>query len=316
MTRVLFLANHVAPNRVGAFAALGERVDLDLAVYGGRHTHGAPPARLGRRIDEAAVGRTVREGDHAAVICGLAGRRAPLAAHAAARRRGIPFVLWTGLWAHPRTLAHALTWLPTRALYRRADALVTYGPHVNAYLRRRAHVAPQSVDNAFWGAQSASEAPEYTVAFVGRDEPGKGLRTLQDAWDGNGALEVVTGGRSPEELRNLYARAHVLVVPSIRTRDFREPWGLVANEAMNQGTAIIASDEVGAVAGGLVRHERNGLVFAAGDTGALARAIDRLRGDTALREQLAANGRRDVAAFTHEAWASGFEAALREVGHC
>jgi hypothetical protein len=46
---------------------------------------------------------------------------------------------------------------------------------------------------------------------------------------------------------------------------------------MHQGTAIIASDEVGAVAGGLVRHERNGLVVSAGDVDALAAAL-RTRG--------------------------------------
>ena len=49
-----------------------------------------------------------------------------------------------------------------------------------------------------------------------------------------------------------------------------EPWGLVVNEAMNQATAIIASDAVGAAAGGLVRDGRNGLIVPAGDAGALA----------------------------------------------
>ena len=71
----------------------------------------------------------------------------------------------------------------------------------------------------------------------------------------------------------MYAAADVLVVPSIATRTFREPWGLVVNEAMNQGLPVIASDAVGAVAGGLVRDGRNGLVVRAGDSGALAHAM-------------------------------------------
>ena len=75
--------------------------------------------------------------------------------------------------------------------------------------------------------------------FVGRDDPAKGLHVLREAWP---EATIVTGGKTPEELRNFYARAHVLVVPSLRTRTFREPWGLVVNEAMNQRTAIIASD--------------------------------------------------------------------------
>ena len=58
-----------------------------------------------------------------------------------------------------------------------------------------------------------------------------------------------------------------MVLPSVPTRDFREPWGLVVNEAFNQGVPVIATDAVGAVAGGLVRHERTGLVVPAGDAG-------------------------------------------------
>ena len=73
------------------------------------------------------------------------------------------------------------------------------------------------------------------------------------------------GPRSPAEVRNFYAGSDVVVVPSVPTRDFREPWGLVVNEAFNQGVPVIATDAVGAVAGGLVRHERTGLVVPAGD---------------------------------------------------
>jgi hypothetical protein len=110
-------------------------------------------------------------------------------------------------------------------------------------------------------------------------------------------------------VRNFRAAADVLVIPSLRTRSFREPWGLVANEAMNQSTPIIASDEVGAVAGGLVRHERNGLVVTAGDSAALAAALRRLHDDEQLRARLGANARRDVFPYTFDAWAAGFAAA-------
>ncbi|HEU4978080.1 MAG TPA: glycosyltransferase family 4 protein, partial [Solirubrobacteraceae bacterium] len=118
------------------------------------------------------------------------------------------------------------------------------------------------------------------------------------------------GAIEPEQLRNFYAAADVLVIPSIATRSFREPWGLVANEAMNQRTPVIATDAVGAAAGGLVRHERNGLVVRAGDASALASALHRLHGDAPLRAALGANAQRDVAAFTFDAWAAGFERAL------
>jgi glycosyltransferase involved in cell wall biosynthesis len=124
----------------------------------------------------------------------------------------------------------------------------------------------------------------------------------------------VVQGAGAAEVRNFLAGSDVLVVPSLRTPTFREPWGLVANEAMHQGLPVIASTEVGAVAGGLVRHERNGLVVEAGDAGALRGAIERLRDDPALRAELAANARRDVAPYTPQAWAAGVSAALCTAG--
>src|ERR1035441_5028036 len=58
--------------------------------------------------------------------------------------------------------------------------------------------------------------------------------------------DVVAAGRlDPAGLRNFYGACDVLVVPSVSTRRFIEPWGLVVNEAMNQGVAIIASNAVG-----------------------------------------------------------------------
>jgi glycosyltransferase involved in cell wall biosynthesis len=119
---------------------------------------------------------------------------------------------------------------------------------------------------------------------------------------------------APVELRRTYAAADVLVLPSIRTRTFREPWGLVVNEAMNRGLAVIASDAVGAVAGGLVRDGENGLVVRAGYSGELAAAIKRLAGDAELRARLGRAGAEDVRAFSHDAWAEGFSRALATVG--
>jgi glycosyltransferase involved in cell wall biosynthesis len=232
-------------------------------------------------------------------------------------------------------------------IYRHADAIVTYGEHVSAYVAakgaRNVHIAPQAVDNGFWSAGAAVREPDATprdadatplrALFVGRDEPGKGLAALLDAWSlagiaGAGArLDLVgelTHGALPggvsahgradaDRLRNFYAAAHVVAIPSIPTRTFREPWGLVANEAMNQRAAIIATDAVGAAAGGLVRDGRNGLIVPARDPVALAGALRRLHADGALCAQLGAAGARDVAAYDYDAWATGFAGALASV---
>ena len=328
LKRVLFVTNHVPADRVGAFRALRERVPLELVAFGGRSRHGGAPAESGslaRAVRERDIHGLAAQGHWSAIVCGTAGRVALPAAFAGARSARVPFVLWASLWAHPRTAAHAFSYAPMLAIYRGADAVVTYGDHVSDYVARhgarRVHVAPQAVDNDFWAAPGTPQRHTgFTALFAGRDAPEKGLSVLRRAWaatapGGDDRLLVATD-LEPVALRNFYAAADVLVMPSIRTRDFREPWGLVANEAMNQRTAIIASDQVGAAAGGLVRHERNGLIVGAGDEHALARALTRLRDDSALREKLAANGARDVAAFTHEAWAAGFVTALEEVGAC
>ena len=309
---VLFVTNHVPPERVGAFAALHRRVPLELALFGGRSTHATAgvedPGVPHRYVDQREVGALARSGRYRAVVCGTAGRVALPAAWAGARAAHTPFVLWSALWSQPRTAAHLVAGAPLMAaLYRGADAVVAYGPHVAAFARargaRNVHIAPQAVDNAFWSApQSPERAASFSAVFLGRPGRAKGAAVLLDAWRQSGleasaaALVLVgagtgpprnpTGGavvfaghQPPEQVRNFLAAADVCVIPSLRTRGFREPWGLVANEAMNQSTPVIASEEVGAVAGGLVRHERNGLVVPAGDAAALAAALTRLHGD-------------------------------------
>jgi glycosyltransferase involved in cell wall biosynthesis len=117
-----------------------------------------------------------------------------------------------------------------------------------------------------------------------------------------------------DELPELYASADALALPSVRTATFLEPWGLVVNEAMRQGTPAIASDAVGAVAGGLVRDGRNGLVAPAGDAAVLATRIRTLAMNQELRGRLSAAAREDVEAFSEEAWVDGMRQALRAVG--
>jgi len=345
---VLFVTGHAPAYRVGAFAALHERQRIEVALFGGRSRHGGADfaGQLPfphRHVRPRQLYALACSGRYRAVVCPTGGRLAPLATWAGARRARTPLILWASLWAHPRSAAHALSYLPLARLYRSADAVVTYGPHVSAYVAargaRNVHVAPQSVDNAFWrspdvAAPSDPRWPRHArvrFLFVGRPAREKGAHVLISAWRASGlqpsaAALALVGARpdecppqsgivcmdalAPAELRNVYAAAHVLVVPSIATRTFREPWGLVVNEAMNRALAVIATDAVGAAAGGLVRNGDNGLVVPANDPGALARALERLAADASLRTQLGVTGARDVLAFDHAAWADGFSQAL------
>ena len=109
--------------------------------------------------------------------------------------------------------------------------------------------------------------------------------TLERAAEG---METVrfAGFRNQTELPGFYAMSDLFVLPSRR-----EPWGLVVNEAMNAGCAILASDRVGA-AQDLVREGVNGAIFPAGSVPALAEALRRLLADPA---RLAEMGRQSLA---------------------
>jgi glycosyltransferase involved in cell wall biosynthesis len=348
---VLFLTGNVPAYRAGALAQLNELEGIEVALFGGPSLHAGPagPAELPfphRRISPGGAFGLARSGDYRGVICSTGGRLALLGGWAGARRARLPLILWASLWAHPRSAAHALSYPALRRLYRSADAVVTYGPHVSAYVTargaRNVHIAPQSVDNGFW--RSAEVSPPAVAGwpaearmrflFVGRDGPGKGLEVLRSAWaqtrldpgqaalilagpgpgasSASGPLEL--GPLDPEGLRDVYAASDVLVVPSVPTPRFREPWGLVVNEAMNRSLAVIASDGVGAAAGGLVGDGETGLLVPAGDSAALAAAIVRLADDPGLRERLGQAGAQAVLAYSHEAWAAGFSRALATVG--
>jgi glycosyltransferase involved in cell wall biosynthesis len=117
-----------------------------------------------------------------------------------------------------------------------------------------------------------------------------------------------------DHLPALYAAADVLVLPSIRTETFLEPWGLVLNEAMHQGTPVITSDAVGAARGGLVKDGRNGLVVPQKDPDALAARLRGIAQNPQLREALGRAAREDVGSFTYPAWVSGMRRALAAAG--
>ena len=303
-------------------------------------------------IGQFEAARRVAEGRYRAVICGLGGRIALPASYVAARRARVPFVLWASIWAHPRTPAHALSYLPLRHIYRHADAIATYGPHVSAYVSERrggshnVFEAPQAVDAREFGKEISPElraharvhagAPAdggFLALFVGRLEREKGVPVLLDAWRraelGEGAVLALAGdgplradvARQPSDVQALgfvprdhlpalYAAADVLVLPSIRTETFLEPWGLVVNEAMHQGTPVITSDAVGAARGGLVQDGRNGLVVPERDAEALAGRLRGLAQNPQLRSALGAAARQDVAHFTYPAWVTGMRRAL------
>jgi glycosyltransferase involved in cell wall biosynthesis len=118
---------------------------------------------------------------------------------------------------------------------------------------------------------------------------------------------------SPEETVPYYALAWVYVLSSITLPEGKELWGLVVNEAFNQGVPVITTDAVGAAAGGLVQDGVNGFVVPERDSTALALSLRRILDNPDLREQLGQNARRIIGGWDNEQMVMGFRQAIEYV---
>jgi len=164
------------------------------------------------------------------------------------------------------------------------------------------------------------------VTYIGRQDPEKGIdlllyaaRMLHDR--GVKMQLVVCGGSSfgqryrevlkhiaehlrltvhhrrriPTEIRDaLYACSRCIVYPSIH----REPFGMVAAEAMSYGTPVLVPDHGGITEAIQWDGRAGGLTFKAWDTADLARQMERILTDHSLHATLAANTRDIAANFT------------------
>jgi len=92
-----------------------------------------------------------------------------------------------------------------------------------------------------------------------------------------------------EKVRLLMRDADVYVLPSTGY----EGWGVVVNEAMLEGCAVIASRESGAGIT-LINHKKNGLLFNSGDVEDLVACIRSLDNDEIYRRKLAKAGQETV----------------------
>jgi len=117
-----------------------------------------------------------------------------------------------------------------------------------------------------------ADVPAHLV-YVGTGELEQQLRSEV----GDDPRVHILGFRNQSELPSWYAAADAIVLPS------SEPWGLVVNEAMAMGCAVVVGDRVGS-AEDLVLGRETGVVAPTGDVDALGSALRALALD---RERLA-----------------------------
>ncbi len=126
-----------------------------------------------------------------------------------------------------------------------------------------------------WRLTLIGEGPERDALTQQIDELALGERV------------TLTGSLGEDQIIGHMREADVFVLSS-----HAEPLGVVTMEAMSMGLASVATD-----AGGvreIMTHERDGLLVPPKDPAALAEALRRLAEDEALRQRLAAAGRRTV----------------------
>jgi phosphatidylinositol alpha-mannosyltransferase len=170
--------------------------------------------------------------------------------------------------------------------------------------RMEALIIPNGLDVA--SMQVDTPRSENRVAFLGRDEPRKGLDLLLEAWPDvvtarpDAELIVMGADRATDEVTwlgrvddqtkaRVLSSAAVYVAPQTGAESF----GIVLVEAMSAGAAVVASDldAFVSVAAGSALH------FPVGDSQALANALLQLLARPEERAQLTAAGAKRAAEF-------------------
>jgi glycosyltransferase involved in cell wall biosynthesis len=125
-------------------------------------------------------------------------------------------------------------------------------------------------------SQEPGKEPHPYLVIVGDGEERAALER-QAAQSGLAGVRFC-GFRNQSELPRFFDMATVFVLPSRH-----EPWGLIVNEVMNAGRAVVVSDDVGCQPD-LVEDGVEGCVFPAGDVAALTEALRRVlaRPETAV----------------------------------
>jgi glycosyltransferase involved in cell wall biosynthesis len=150
--------------------------------------------------------------------------------------------------------------------------------------------------------------PRPYLLFVGDGETREALerRASRLGWSSIKFL----GFQNQTELPRYYDLCDVFVLPSVR-----EPWGLVVNEVMNAGRAVIVSDQVGC-GQDLVEDGANGYVFEAQNVEDLHRVLRTVTADPERSRTMGQKSLEIIDKWSFEEDVVGLRKALsRVLGH-
>jgi glycosyltransferase involved in cell wall biosynthesis len=150
-----------------------------------------------------------------------------------------------------------------------------------------------------------SSEPGPYLLFIGDGEMREPLekRASELSWNSIKFL----GFKNQTELPRYYDLCNVLVLPSLY-----ENWGLVVNEVMNAGRAVIVSDRVGC-GPDLVKNGENGYIFRACSVGALHQALHSVTADSERCRIMGQNSLKIINKWSFDEDLAGLKAALRSL---
>jgi glycosyltransferase involved in cell wall biosynthesis len=261
---------------------------------------------------------------------------------AQARRRRISTIFFT--WQNlNRRYPAPFSWME-RYVYRSADWAIAGTNAAKRVLRQKGYRGPASVIPQFGIDPDRFVPPDqprpsrpFTVGFVGRLVPEKGVELLVDACArltcdvelvivGNGPARAsvaerirdrgmrsrakLVGAISSAEIPAYLRQIDAVVLPSLSRPNWAEQFGRILVEAMASGVAVVGSTcgEIPGVIGDA------GLTFPEGDAAELAGALDQLARHPDLRVRLGERGRqRALEHFTHRRVAADTVQVYREL---
>lgn len=157
----------------------------------------------------------------------------------------------------------------------KGETIITKGVGVFNFIPQPAYTPRNDVKNFFYVGRfvevknlkflisAFNDMPNYNLFLAGFGEQEEELKAMaKDNVHFMGAI-------NNKDLSAIYQRMDVFVLPSII-----EPWGLVVEEALNNGLPVIVSDRVGCAEE--IINESNGLIFKHDSTTALTEAITRM----------------------------------------
>lgn len=148
-------------------------------------------------------------------------------------------------------------------------------------------------------------APEPYLVIIGDGEERASLeRTVAERH-----LDEVRfcGFRNQSELPHFFDLASVFVLPSQH-----EPWGLIVNEVMNAGRAVIVSDDVGCQPD-LVRNGVEGFVYPVGDVPALTVGLQQVLVNPETAANFGKNALKRISQWGLEQDVTGLRQALSAI---